>query len=259
MYKNLIFEETNDNIGIITINRPKALNALNPEVLSELLDLLTKIKSEGKLNSIILTGAGRSFVAGADIATMSDLDPVNGREMIKLGHTVMALIEDIEIPVIAAVNGFALGGGCELAMACDIRVASTKAVFGQPEVKLGIIPGFGGTQRLSRLVGKGMAKYLIFSGANIKADEAYRINLVEKLVAPDELMDAALKLVREINENAPIAVGTAKKAIDIGYDLPMKTAIQLEIETFTVAFASKDKEEGMKAFLEKRKPNFENE
>ncbi|MCQ2547692.1 MAG: enoyl-CoA hydratase-related protein [Clostridia bacterium] len=258
MVYNCIKFEKQDGIALVKINRPEALNALNTQVLQELLDCFTAIAQDDDVKAVVLTGEGRAFVAGADIAAMSKMNPVEGRAMMSLGHKVMNLIEDIEKPVIAAVNGFALGGGCELSMACDIRVASTKALFGQPEVGLGIIPGFGGTQRLSRLVGKGMAKYLIMSAENIKADEAFRIGLVEKLVEPEELMDTAFALAKKIMSNGPIAVGLAKKAINMGYDLDMKSAGQLEIETFTCAFGSEDKKEGMAAFLEKRPAEFHN-
>ncbi|MCQ2550588.1 MAG: enoyl-CoA hydratase-related protein [Clostridia bacterium] len=258
MYENIKFEVTEEGVGIVTINRPQAMNALNPDVLNELYDVFTGIAVDEEVKAVIVTGEGRAFVAGADIAAMSKMDAIQGREMMTLGHKVMNFIEDLEKPVIAAVNGFALGGGCELSMACDIRIASSKALFGQPEVGLGIIPGFGGTQRLSRLVGKGMAKYLILSAENIKADEALRIGLVEKVVEPEELMDSAMALAKRILKNGPIAVGTAKKAINVGYDLDMKTASQLEIETFTAAFGSEDKTEGMAAFLEKRPAEFKN-
>ena len=187
---------------------------------------------------------------------MYELSPIEGREMMTLGHKVMNLIESIEKPVIAAVNGFALGGGCELSMACDIRIASEKAKFGQPEVGLGIIPGFGGTQRLARLVGKGMAKYLIMSAETIPASEAYRIGLVEKVVAPEELLPEAEKLAKTIASKAPVAIGSAKTAINNGYDMDMKSASRFEIETFTAAFSTDDKREGMGAFLEKRAPEF---
>lgn len=257
MYENIKYE-VKDSIGYVTINRPKAMNALNTEVLRELYDVFTKIDKDADVRAVILTGEGRAFVAGADIAEMYKLNAIEGREMMIEGHKVMNLIEKIETPVIAAVNGFALGGGCELAMACDIRLASEKALFGQPEVGLGIIPGFGGTQRLSRLVGKGMAKYLILSAKNIKADEAYRIGLVQKLIAPEELMAEAEKLAKKIAGNAPIAVATAKTAINTGYDMDLKSASDFEINVFTVAFGSEDKKEGMGAFLEKRPAEFKN-
>ena len=257
MYENIKYE-VKEGMGLVTISRPKAMNALNEDVLEELLQVFTAIEKDENVKAVILTGEGKAFVAGADIAQMSGLNALQGRNMMILGHKVMNLIESIEKPVIAAVNGFALGGGCELSMACDIRIASEKAKFGQPEVGLGIIPGFGGTQRLARLVGKGMAKYLIMTAEIIPASEAYRIGLVEKIVAPEELMETAETVARTIMSKAPIAVGTAESAINNGYDMDMKSASKFEIETFTAAFGSDDKAEGMKAFLEKRPPEFKN-
>lgn len=257
MYENIKFEN-NEGLATVTINRPKAMNALNKDVLKELLDVFHAISEDDDVKAIIVTGEGKAFVAGADIAEMSKLNANEGRKMMRLGHRLMNFIENIEKPVIAAVNGFALGGGCELAMACDIRISSTKAKYGQPEVGLGIIPGFGGTQRLSRLVGKGMAKYLIMTAEIVNADEAFRIGLVEKLVEPEMLIEAAEKLARNIMAKAPIAIGTAKTAINKGYDLGILEGSALEIEAFTASFASEDKSEGMSAFLEKRAPEFKN-
>lgn len=257
MYENIKFE-VKDAIGYITIDRPKALNALNEDVLNELYDAFSKVEADEAVRCVILTGEGKAFVAGADIAQMSQMNALEGRNMMILGHKLMNYMEAIEKPIIAAVNGFALGGGCELSMACDIRIASTKAKFGQPEVGLGIIPGFGGTQRLSRLVGKGMAKYLIMTANMIGADEAYRIGLVEQIAEPEALMEAAEKVANTIISKAPIAVATAKAAINHGYDMDMKSASKFEIETFTAAFGSEDKTEGMAAFLNKRAPEFKN-
>lgn len=257
MYENIKYE-SRDNIAYVTVNRPKAMNALNMDVLNELYDIFTAIEADADIRAVILTGEGRAFVAGADIAQMNQLNALEGRQMMIMGHKVMNLIEAIEKPVIAAVNGFALGGGCELSMACDIRIASEKAKFGQPEVGLGIIPGFGGTQRLPRLVGKGMAKYLIMTAEMIPAEEAYRIGLVEKVVPAESLMEEAEKLAKTIASKAPVAVATAKTAINNGFDMDMKSASKFEIETFTAAFGSEDKSEGMSAFLEKRAPEFKN-
>ena len=257
MYET-IKDESRDNIAYVTVNRPKAMNALNMDVLNELYDVFTAIEADADIRAVILTGEGRAFVAGADIAQMNQLNALEGRQMMIMGHKVMNLIEAIEKPVIAAVNGFALGGGCELSMACDIRIASEKAKFGQPEVGLGIIPGFGGTQRLPRLVGKGMAKYLIMTAEMIPAEEAYRIGLVEKVVPAESLMEEAEKLAKTIASKAPVAVATAKTAINNGFDMDMKSASKFEIETFTAAFGSEDKSEGMSAFLEKRAPEFKN-
>ena len=255
MYENLKFELRN-NIAFITICRPKAMNALNVEVLNELHNAFAEVEKNDEIKSAILTGEGKAFVAGADIAYMNSLDAIEGRNMMIIGHNLMNYMESIEKPIIAAINGFALGGGCELAMACDIRISSEKAKFGQPEVGLGIIPGFGGTQRLPRLVGKSMGKYLIMTAEMISADEAYRIGLVEKIVPAEELMGTAEKVAKNIMSKAPIAIAAAKTAINNGYGLDLKTASALEIEAFTAPFASQDKTEGMSAFLEKRSPSF---
>jgi len=257
MYENIKYE-VKGNIGYITINRPKALNALNMDVLNELTEALAEIEADDNIKAVIVTGDGKAFVAGADIAQMSRLNAIEGRAMMAAGHKVMNTIDQMEKPFIAAVNGFALGGGCELAMACDIRIASEKAKFGQPEVGLGIIPGFGGTQRLARLVGKGMAKYLIYTAEMINAAEAYRIGLVEKVVAPEELMTEAERVASVIASKAPIAIASAKVAINNGYDMDMKSASRFEVETTTSCFASEDKNEGMGAFLEKRTPEWKN-
>lgn len=256
-YKNILFEVKN-GIGYVTMNRPEALNALNTEVLTELADVFGRIDKNDEIFVAIVTGSGRAFIAGADIAQMSELDEKGGRDMTIQGQRVMDLIESIDKPVIAAVNGFALGGGNELAMACDIRIAADTARFGQPEVNLGIIPGYGGTQRLPRLVGKGMAKKLIYSGEVIDAKEAYRIGLVEEVVAAEELMTAAENLARIIMQKAPIAVKMAKIAINSGLNADLKTAVQLEAEAYTGTFVSEDRTEGMKAFVEKRDAVFKN-
>jgi len=256
-HSNIILE-IKEGIAFITINRPGALNALNEALLDELIEVFIKVKKDPEVKAIILSGKGKAFVSGADIAEMSELNPVEGRALMIKGHSLMNLIESMEKPVIAAINGFALGGGCELAMACDIRISSEKAKFGQPEVNLGIIPGFGGTQRLSRLVGKGMAKYLIMTAEIISADEALRIGLVERVVPAEELMGNAIKVAKTIMANAPYAVSVAKSVINNGISLDMKSACTLEVESFTAPFSSDDKKEGMSAFLEKRKPHFTN-
>lgn len=258
MSNNNIILEINEGIAFITINRPGALNALNEALLDELIDIFINVKKNVEVKAIILTGKGKAFVSGADIAEMNGLTPVEGRALMMKGHRVMDLIESLEKPVIAAINGFTLGGGCELAMACDIRISSEKAKFGQPEVNLGIIPGFGGTQRLSRLVGKGMAKYLIMTAEIISADEALRIGLVERVVPAEELMGNAVKVAKTIMSKAPYAVAVAKSVINNGIGLDMKSACTLEIESFTAPFSSDDKIEGMSAFLEKRTPHFTN-
>ncbi|MBE6030740.1 MAG: enoyl-CoA hydratase/isomerase family protein [Firmicutes bacterium] len=255
MYENIKYE-VKDGIAYITINRPQAMNALNCDVLNELYCAFGKVEADAEIKAAILTGEGKAFVAGADIAQMKDMDAIEGRNMMILGHKVMNYMESIEKPIIAAVNGFALGGGCELAMACDFRIASTKAKFGQPEVNLGIIPGFGGTQRLPRLVGKQFAKYLIMTADMIDAATAVDAGLALKAVEPEELIAAAEELAKKIMSKAPLAIAAAKTAINVGYDLDMKTASQFEIEMFTAPFASQDKVEGMTAFLEKRAAEF---
>ena len=256
-YKNIIFEKK-DGIGYVTMNRPKALNALNTDVLTELDDVFRAIDKDEEVKIAIITGAGRAFVAGADIAQMSELNGTEGRDMTIQGQQVMELIESINKPVIAAVNGFALGGGNELSMACDIRIASEAAKFGQPEVNLGIIPGYGGTQRLPRLVGRGMAKKLIYSAEIIDAEEAYRIGLVDEIVPADQLMDTAAKLAETIASKAPIAVKLAKAAINNGMNTDLKTGVQFEAEAYASTFVSEDRVEGMKAFLEKRPAKVKN-
>ena len=252
--------ETKGSIAVITMNRPNALNALNSEVLEDLDRALNAVDRK-TIRCLIITGTGeKSFVAGADIAEMSSLDKQGGSAFSKKGNDIFRKIETLQIPVIAAVNGYALGGGCELAMACDFRIASENAVFGQPETGLGITPGFGGTQRLARLIGAGMAKQMIFTARNIKADEAYRIGLVNAVVAADQLMITAEKIASQIAKNAPIAVANAKAAINEGLEVPMEEAEQIEEKKFGDCFATHDQKEGMSAFLEKRKEkNFINQ
>lgn len=245
--------EVEGAVGTITINRPKALNALNSQVLDELNEVIDAVDLD-TVRCLILTGAGeKSFVAGADIAEMSSLTKAEGEAFGKKGNDVFRKLETFPIPVIAAINGFALGGGCEISMSCDIRICSENAVFGQPEVGLGITPGFGGTQRLARTVGVGMAKEMIYGGRNIKADEAYRIGLVNHIYPLEELMPAAKKLAATIAKNAPIAVRASKKAINDGLDAAMDDAIVIEEKLFGSCFESYDQKEGMAAFLEKRK------
>ena len=256
-YENIIFEKKN-GIVYVTVNRPEALNALNDSVIEELDSVFRAIDRDDEVRVVIITGAGRAFVAGADIAQMSRLDGSEGRVMSMRGQKVMEFIEFMDKPVIAAVNGFALGGGNELSMACDIRIASEAAKFGQPEVNLGIIPGYGGTQRLPRLVGKGMAKKLIYSAEMIDAEEAYRIGLVDEVVSAEELMEAAEKLAKTIMSKAPIAIKMAKVAINNGMNTDLKTGVQFEAEAYTSTFVSEDRVEGMKAFVEKRPAEFKN-
>lgn len=245
--------EVEGQIGIITINRPKALNALNSAVLDELDKTLDAVDQEA-IRCLILTGAGeKSFVAGADIGEMSTLTNAEGEAFGKKGNDVFRKLETFPIPVIAAVNGFALGGGCEISMSCDIRICSENAVFGQPEVGLGITPGFGGTQRLARIVGTGKAKEMIYGARNIKAEEAYRIGLVNNVYPAEELMPAAKKLASTIARNAPIAVRNCKRAINEGMQVDMDQAIVIEEKLFGSCFETCDQKEGMNAFLEKRK------
>ena len=245
--------EEDGMIAVLTINRPKALNALNSKVLEDLDKTLSSIDTN-KIRALIITGAGdKSFVAGADIGEMSTLTKKQGKEFSKKGNDVFRKIETFPIPVIAAVNGFALGGGCEISMSCDIRICSDNAIFGQPEVGLGITPGFGGTQRLARLVGEGMAKQMIYSARNIKADEALRIGLVNAVYKQDELLPAAKKLAQTIAQNAPIAVRNCKKAINEGMQVDMDKAIVIEEKLFGDCFETEDQRAGMGNFLEKDK------
>ena len=245
--------EPKGDIAYLVIDRPEALNALNAQVLADLDAALDAIDLD-LIRCIILRGAGeKSFVAGADIAQMKELDPAGGEAFGKQGNDVFLKLEHFPIPVIAAVGGYALGGGCELAMACDFRICSETAVFGQPEVGLGITPGFGGTQRLARLVGPGMAKQMIYTARNIKANEALRIGLVNAVYPADELYAAAEKLAATIAANAPIAVRACKKAINDGASLPIAEAVVCEEKAFGSCFQTADQQEGMGAFLEKRK------
>ena len=252
--------EVEGAVGVITINRPKALNALNSAVLEELDAALDAVDLD-TVRALVLTGAGdKSFVAGADIAEMSTLTKAEGEAFGKKGNDVFRKLEIFPIPVIAAVNGFALGGGCELSMSCDIRLCSDNAVFGQPEAGLGITPGFGGTQRLARIAGVGMAKQMIYTARNIKADEALRIGLVNAVYTQEELLGAAKKMAAGIAKNAPIAVRNCKKAINDGLSVDMDQAIVIEEKLFGGCFETHDQKEGMSAFLEKRKEkNFINQ
>ena len=246
--------EKKGNIAVATINRPKALNALNSAVVADLDEMIGQIMADEEIRALVITGSGeKAFVAGADIGEMSTLTKAEGEAFGKLGNDVFRRLEKLPIPTIAAVNGFALGGGCELSMSCDIRICADTAVFGQPETGLGITPGFGGTQRLARLVGPGMAKQLIYTAKNIKADEALRIGLVNAVYPAEELMPAAEKMASTIAKNAPIAVRACKKAINEGLEAKMDDAIVIEEKLFGSCFETADHKEGMGAFLEKRK------
>lgn len=242
-----------DAVGIVTISREKALNALNSQVLEEIEKTFDAIDLN-EVRCVVLTGAGqKSFVAGADIGEMSTLTKAEGEAFGKKGNDVFLKIEKFPVPVICAVNGFALGGGCEISMSCDIRICSENAVFGQPEAGLGITPGFGGTQRLARLVGPGMAKQMIFTARNIKAPEALRIGLVNAVYPQEELLPAALKMAAGIAKNAPIAVRSCKKAINEGLSLPIDKAVEVEEKLFGGCFETEDQKYGMAFFLDKNK------
>lgn len=255
-FKNIVYK-TEGSIGILTINRPKALNALNTETVTEISACVAQIKADPTVKVLIVTGDGaKSFVAGADIVEMSTKNPVEGRNFGKLAQQAFTDIENLPQPVIAAVNGYALGGGCELACACDFRYASENAKFGQPEVGLGITPGFGGTQRLPRVVGRGYGKEMIFTAGMIDAQEAYRIGLVNKVVPQEELMAVAMKTAKKIASNAMVAVQLAKAAVNRGINCDVETGIAYEAEVFGLCFATEDQKEGMAAFCEKRKAAF---
>ena len=241
-------------VAVLTIDRPKALNALNPEVLADLKAAFEGL-DQNTVRCVVLTGAGdKSFVAGADIGSMSTMTRAEGEAFGKLGNDIFLMIESFPLPVIAAVNGFALGGGCELAMSCDIRICSDNAMFGQPEVGLGITPGFGGTQRLARLVGMGMAKQLLYTARNIDANEALRIGLVNAVLPQAELLDAALKMAGQIAKNAPIAVRACKKAVNEGMQVSIDKAVEIEEKLFGGCFETHDQVEGMVCFLSREKP-----
>jgi enoyl-CoA hydratase len=256
-YQNLIFDKK-DRIGTVIFNRPKLLNALNRQTMDELSALLTEARDDRDIHVLILTGAGdKAFIAGADINELARLTPMTGPETSLHGQAVLHKLETLGKPSIAAVNGFALGGGCEMALACSIRLASRIAKFGQPEVKLGIIPGYGGTQRLARLCGKGVAHELCLSGEMISAEEAQRIGLVNHIYEPQELMPAAQSLAKKIASNAPLAVQITMEAIERGQEMPLEQGLFLEASLFGMSCATEDMREGTQAFLEKRPPQFQ--
>ncbi len=255
-FQNLLFEVT-DRIVLITMNRPKALNALNNDLLTDLDNALTEVANNPNIKGAIITGAGeKSFVAGADISQMATYTPEECRDYMAFAQRVFNKIEQTEKPIMAAVNGFALGGGNELCMACDFRYASEKAVFGQPEVNLGIMPGFGGSQRLPRLVNPGIAKEIIFSGRNLKADEALRIGLVSKVCAPESLLEESMAIMKTICSKPAHSLRYCKVSINRGMDTDLYKAIGLELELVSLCFANPDQKEGMAAFLEKRPAKF---
>jgi enoyl-CoA hydratase len=255
-FENLLYE-VRDAIGFITFNRPKVLNALNRRTVEELRDALVAARDDAAVRVVILTGAGeKSFVAGADISELAQQTPVNGKEFSLFGQSVFHLLETMGKPSICAINGFALGGGCELAISCSIRIASKTAKLGQPEVKLGIIPGYGGSQRLARLCGKGVAHELCLTGEMITAEEAQRIGLVNRIYEPGELLPAAEAMARKIIANAPIAVKYTMEAIERGIEMSQEEGLFLEATLFGLSCATEDMREGTKAFLEKRPPSF---
>ena len=245
-----------DNIAILTLSRPEALNALNSLVFSELSDFITYLETQSEVRVLIVTGEGKSFVAGADIAEMSNKTQEEALQFSLKGQEVFKRFGLLKIPGIAAVNGFALGGGCELAMSCDFRIASNKAKFGQPEVNLGLIPGYAGTQRLSRLVGMGNALYLLMTADVITADEALRIGLVQQVVEPDELMVVVMEIANKVASKGKSAVKNIKEVTRNGYDMQFDAASELEANIFSYCFGKEESKEGMQAFLEKRKPNW---
>ncbi|MBS4016537.1 MAG: enoyl-CoA hydratase/isomerase family protein [Candidatus Latescibacteria bacterium] len=253
--KNLLVT-IEDNIAFIKFNRPNVLNALNTDTILELERTLDELEKMTEVRVIILTGEGKAFIAGADISEMSKYSSMEARVFAQNGHRVLGKLENIDKPVIAVINGFALGGGCEVALACDIRILSKNAKIGQPEVNLGIIPGFGGTQRLARLCGAGIAKELIYTGDMIDAQEAFRIGLANKVVPLDKLMDTAKEMAKKILNKGPIAIRMTKTVINRGLDSNLETAKELEIETFALCFSTGEPKDGMTAFLEKRKASW---
>lgn len=248
--------EVSDSIAVLTFNRPDALNAINQEMLDETRAALKELKDNPDARVLVLTGAGRAFIAGADIKTLQGFGPLEAKKFSLCGQSLFFEIESLDIPVIACVNGFALGGGCEIAMSCDFIYASEKAKFGQPEINLGLIPGFGGTQRLSRLIGKGRAKELCMTGRNIGAGEACNIGLVTRVFSEESLMEETMKTAKEIAGKGMVSLRALKHVIDSGLDVDLKNGCGMEVDAFSVCFASPDMKEGTTAFVEKRKANF---
>jgi enoyl-CoA hydratase len=245
-----------DRIATLTVNRPDKLNALNDQVIEELGAAVDELRERSEVSGVILTGAGRAFVAGADIAELEKHGPLSAKALARRGQLVFDRLEGMPVPVIAAVNGFALGGGCELAMACHVRIASDAAKFGQPEVKLGLVPGYGGTQRLPRLVGKGRALQLLMTGEVIDAAEAFRIGLVNRVVPAADLMKAASDVLKLMTANAPLALASCIELVNRGYDLSLGDALAMEATAFGLLAGSADMKEGTRAFLEKRPAKF---
>ncbi|HOV85603.1 MAG TPA: enoyl-CoA hydratase-related protein [Syntrophobacteraceae bacterium] len=256
-YANVLFE-IRDGVGILTFNRPKALNALNVETLEELNDVLDRVREDDAVRVLILTGSGeKAFVAGADISEFPRMNALQAHRFAERGQEIFSKLEELPKPVIACVNGFALGGGCELAMSCDFIYASSLARFGQPEINLGLIPGFGGTQRLPRLIGRAKAKELCMTGEMIDAQQAMELGLAARVFPPEQLMEETLKVARLLASRSPVALRALKHAIDRGWDLDLRNGCSLEAESFGLCFSSQDMREGVAAFLEKRKPNFQ--
>ncbi len=251
-YKSLIVEKK-EGIALVKLNRPKALNAFNSEMLKELKVAIEDVQEDMEVRVVVVTGEGHAFAAGADIGEMRDMDVLKARAFSQLAHDVFDLMESLDKPVIAAVNGYALGGGCEFAMACDFRIASENAKFGQPEINLGIIPGIGGTQRLPRLVGKAKAKELILTGDTIDAREAEKIGLVNMLVPSDKLKGESIKLAKKLMSKSSIALARAKSAIDKGVEMGLKGGLSYEVDMFSSCFSSKEQKELMEAFLKRKK------
>lgn len=257
MSTDVVLLDVNEGIATITINRPEVLNAINYDVLNGLSNAIDQVAADAAVKVVLIKGAGdRAFVAGADISILNDFDAFSGKQYCETGQALFARIEALPKPVIACVNGYAFGGGCELALACDLRIASAKAKLALPEVTLGVIPGFGGTQRLPRLVGTGHAKQLIFTGKPVTAEQALTIGLVNEVVAPEELDARCLELATTITQNSAVAISFAKAAINEGMQMELHRAIAAEAVQFAVNFTSPDRVEGITAFLEKRKPSF---
>ncbi|GLI36139.1 enoyl-CoA hydratase-related protein [Desulforhabdus amnigena] len=255
-YENILFE-VKDGVGVLTFNRPKALNALNPKTLEEVESVIDATRKDENIRVLVLTGAGdKAFVAGADISEFPKMNPLQARMFAEKGQEVFFKLEQLPKPVLACVNGFALGGGCEIAMSCDFIYASDKAKFGQPEVNLGVIPGFGGTQRLARLIGRAKAKELCMTGEMIDAQQAKDLGLVAKVFPADQLMEETMKVAKLLSTRGQGVLRSIKQVVDRGMDVDLKTGCALEAEAFGVCFASQDAKEGVSAFLEKRKPQF---
>ncbi|HDL89477.1 MAG TPA: enoyl-CoA hydratase/isomerase family protein [Thermodesulforhabdus norvegica] len=256
-YKNILFEVKDDGVGLLTVNRPKSLNALNPETLDEISDVIDRIEKEQNVKVLVITGAGeKAFIAGADITEFPKMNALQAYIFAEKGQRLFFRLEKLPIPVIACVNGFALGGGCELAMSGDFIYASDKAKFGRAEINLGIIPGFGGTQRLSRLVGRAKAKELCMTGEMISAEEAKAIGLVAKVFPADKLLEETLKIASDLAKKSQIAIRAIKRVIDEGVGMDLRSGCELEANAFAMTFTSEDAREGVAAFLEKRKPSF---